>query len=100
MADLNQPNVRVQYLIKQETDKGQFNDAIYYSKAEFESVKQSDLETQVTERVNNWITYAEQQALIVPVEPTQEELETQKLELENQLSQINNKLLTISLEEM
>ena len=92
MATYNE-NTRVQYLIKQETDKGQFNDAIYYSKTEFEALPEQDLQSQVAERVTNWITYAEQQALIVPVEPTKEELEAQKLDLENQLSRIIDKLV-------
>jgi chemotaxis regulatin CheY-phosphate phosphatase CheZ len=92
MASLNQPNVRVQYLIKQETVKGQFNDALYFSRAGFLALAEQDLQAQIIERVQNWITYAEQQALIVPVEPTVEELEAQKLELENQLSRIINKI--------
>lgn len=80
MADINQDNVRVQVLIKEQTPYGEFNDALYFTSGEFETLDQKTLEQKKQERIDNWIT-----AVTTPtiqLEPTDEQLQVQKLELE------------------
>lgn len=100
MADLNQPNVKIQYRIKENTKNGEFNDAIYYTKEEFEALDQSVVDAQVALRVTNWVKLVDEQSKIVPQEPTQEELEAQKAELERQLGEVNDKLSILTVEEI
>lgn len=47
--------VRVQVIFSEETPKGTFQDALYYTLAEYNVLKQSAIDTAKQERVNTWI---------------------------------------------
>ena len=108
MADI----VMVQIRFKVQTAYGEFNDALYYTEAEYAALSEADIETAKQVRINAWITGRENPAPYT--EPTQEEwrkyyndiqtdadkikenivytkeeLKTEKTELEAKLVQIN-----------
>jgi len=89
MANLTNTNVKIQYLIKQRTPQGEFNDAIYFTKTEFDALPESALVSLVNKRVTNWIAFATEQRTKVAVPPTQEELLIRKQALEDELISLN-----------
>lgn len=103
MANLNDPDVRIQVLIRKDTKHGQFSDAIYLSPAEFEALKDEDLEALKDERVNKWLGVIEASKNATRPEPTKEDLEAeqsmleaQKLALEVQAQAIEAQVTEIS----
>lgn len=69
--------LRYQILIKEQTDYGEFQDAIYYDERPNEDVILID----VQERVDKWISELENPPVVA--EPTKEELIKQKAEIED-----------------
>lgn len=55
MADLGNPNVRIQVLISRETAGGLYNDALYFSAAEYAALSDEEVESRVMVRVNAWL---------------------------------------------
>lgn len=53
--DINDPNVRIQYLVTKKTDIGEFRDAIYFSPDEFAAMTKDEVEAKADTRVNNWV---------------------------------------------
>lgn len=57
--DLNDPNVRIQYLVKKQVDIAgkpvEFNDAIYFDPDEFDAIAQEEVDVLVQERVDNFV---------------------------------------------
>ena len=54
MADLNLPNVRVQYLIKEDTKRGPYSSALYFSIEEFQNLSEEELAQKVYVDVQGW----------------------------------------------
>lgn len=92
MADLNQKNIFVQVKIKEQTELGEFSDALYFTLAEFNNLTEVDLQEAIKVRVNKWVTFVKKQKNIIPIKPTMEELEAKKLKLEIELNQIMTEL--------
>ncbi len=94
MANLHQPNVFVQYRIKQDTPKGEFNDAIYYLVDEFELLSQAELEQTIQNRVDIWIMAVTNTA--PPKEPTEAELNERLVQLQAEIAVIEEKIALIA----
>lgn len=92
MIDLNQKNIFIQVRIKEQTELGEFNDALYFALTEFKNLNETDLQDAVKTRIDKWIAFVKEQKSLIPVEPTIEELEAKKLKLEIELDQIITKL--------
>lgn len=99
MADLNQPNIYIQYRIKEQTKHGEFNDAIYFTQEEFELLNQKDLESEVSTRINTWVNFVDEQSKMSSIEPTKEVLELMKSELQKKLDSVEEKLSVIEVSE-
>lgn len=81
------PNiVRVQVLFFRETEFGVLNDALYFSQDEFKAIDDASIESMINERV---ALYEETvKNLPPPTEPTLEDLQQLKLELETIKAQV------------
>lgn len=55
MANLNDPDVRIQVLIRKDTSQGQFTDAMYFSKAEFDALSNADVRAMAEARKDAWV---------------------------------------------
>lgn len=88
----------IRYSIRRQIDVGEgriqeFTDAIYFTQDEWAHITQEEIDARVKERMDN---YAESIKNPPPVvEPTEEQLENEKLYLESQLQEVTTKLTTI-----
>ena len=80
----------IQIRIRENTEVGQFSDALYFTEDEFNNLDPKDLELMVQERVNNWITAINTPS--IPIEVTKEQLQEQAIELQRQLEDIQWKI--------
>ena len=85
---------------KVDTEKGAFQDALYFTEDEFNNLKNGEVETQAQARADAWVAFLNNPP--IPVELTKEEmqleanniaqqildLEAKKLELEDIISKI------------
>ena len=65
---------RIQVIFKTDTEHGTYQDALWFSEAEYSELKQEDLDRMKQKRVDNWLKVVSTPA----VEPTVEELAIQK----------------------
>ena len=90
--------VKVQVKFKEQTEVGEYSDAIYYTMEEWKKVKQSDIDVEKTKRKNNYI---EKVKAPIPVYvPTQEELDEQIRLLEQQKYELETKLQELQDQEL
>lgn len=89
MADLNAPGVFVQVKISEDTEKGRFNDALYYTYKDYDGMKDDQVDADKQARVDGWLSFLDTQSKIVPVEPTVEELTKMKTDLETQVAEVD-----------
>ena len=82
----------VQVRFKEQTEVGEYNDALYFTQAEYQAKSQGDIDAMKQVRVTNLVNLVKNP--LAYVEPTKSELQAQKAELEAQLSDVNTKLLT------
>ena len=47
--------VRIQVLFSEDTDKGRFQDALYYTEDEYKNVKRVDIDREKKKRKDNWL---------------------------------------------
>lgn len=91
MASFNE-DVCVQVRISRDTPQGRFQDAIYLPIAEFEAMKDEDIEALKDERVAGWLSAVEA-AKQRPIEkPTRAELEEAKARALAEVAEIDDKL--------
>ena len=74
--------VLIQYRIQENTEVGQFNDAIYYTIDEWFSIHPEEVQAKRKQRVDNWVNFVKN-----PPELTKEQLQAQKDELNEQIVQ-------------
>lgn len=87
--------VRVQVLFSQETKYGIYKDALYFSEAEYAGLTKEDIDNHIASRVNNYLAIVEtptETSTAEMAEPTKEDLQLAKTELENQLADLNEKI--------
>lgn len=84
--------IMVQVRFKEKTEVGEYNDALYFTQAEYQAKSQIEIDALKQARVNNWVNAVKNPPVFV--EPTKTELQAQKAELETQLAEVNSKLLT------
>lgn len=82
--------VRIQVLFEESTKYGAYQDAIYYTEAEYAAVKQADIDAEKVKRVAAYEKAVEEAP--APVEPTLEELQAEKSELEARLTEVEQKI--------
>lgn len=92
--------VRVQVLIRRDTPQGRFQDAIYLSVAEFEALKDEEIEALKDARVAGWMAAVDAAKTAPRYEPTKAELEAEKASLEAQVAEVNAKLAAAEAEEV
>ncbi len=68
------PGARIQVLIQEQTPQGQYNDALYYSPADWDKVTEKDISDAKKARMDNWLASVVEQSGKPPVIPTKEEL--------------------------
>ena|SRR3990167_3903778 len=84
--DLNSANVRIQFLIKEQTAHGEFNDALYYTPEEFAGKTEDDIHAERQQRVDAWVAIVSNPQ--PAAEPTPEELARQAGRLQQELNAI------------
>ena len=70
--------VYIQVRFQEETDYGSYHDALYFTQAEYDALKQEDIDTLKQKRIDNWvyiITHPPEY-----VEPTLKELKEKSIE--------------------
>ncbi len=82
--------VFIQLRIKENTEFGEFNDAIYFTEEEYNNVKPETLDAMVKTRVDNWVNIIKNPP--PPVEPTIDELISVKQQLQMQQNEIESKI--------
>jgi len=84
----------VQVRFKNKTEAGiEFNDALYFPIEKWEEIKKEDIEILKEERFNNWKQAVENPP--VPVEPTKEQLEAEKLQIEEYITNLEAKKVEV-----
>jgi hypothetical protein len=78
-------NTFIQVRISESTVLGQFNDSLYFTPNEFVKITDKDIQGKITERVDNWVNFINEQKNKPVVQPTEEELIRQKEDLESQI---------------
>ena len=85
--------VMIQVRFKEQTEVGQYNDALYYTQAEYAAVKQKDIDAEKQRRITNWIDRVKNAPL--PIEPTIEDLRSElgmkKKDIEDLASRLRGK---------
>jgi len=55
MASLNDPDVRIQVLIRKDTPHGSFSDALYFTRAEFDALSNQAVRDMANARKDAWV---------------------------------------------
>ena len=84
--------IAIQVRFSKQTEIGEYNDALYYTQAEYATLAPAIIEAEKQARVDAWVNAVKNAP--PPVGPTKEELQTQKSYLEEQLTEVNTRLLT------
>ena len=84
--------VMIQVRFSKQTTLGEYNDALYYTQADYASLDPVVVEAEKQSRADAWVNAVKNAP--TSVEPTKEELQAQKAVLEEQLADVNTKLLT------
>lgn len=94
---LDLPNLKIQYPINEDTKRGLYKTALYFTIKEYEALTQEELDLKVKESIADWIscceTIEEQEAIPYTVE----ELQQLKSELEAQLKEVQAELDDVNL---
>jgi hypothetical protein len=91
MADIHStPGAMVRVLIQENTEHGQYNDALYYSEAEFASLTNEDIQAAIKTRVDNWVGFVKEQSSREPIPPTLEDMQQQADSIKEQLDRLIN----------
>ena len=81
---------RIQVRIKVQTDVGEFNDALYFSKEEYEALTQSEIEIMKQARVDAWVNSVKNPP--VYIEPTLEELKNLRIQYNEEVDRVMEKI--------
>lgn len=92
MANLNDPDVRIQFLIKKDTKHGQFNDALYFTKAEYDALTNQEVNDMAVARKNAWVA-AVDDARTNPRRVTKAEKLAAKQQMADQLASLEADIL-------
>ena len=96
MANLNQENIDIRVKIREETEKGQFNSALYYTVDEFEALTEKQLTDAKKDRVDAWVAHVTTESAKIPDVPTEEELNEEKARLEEEIAEIDKQKLELT----
>lgn len=77
---------KIQVLVKAQTEKGEYCDALYFTPIEYDALEPSEIEALAEERVTAWVETVRNPPPVS--EPTKEELEAQEAELAQQIEAI------------
>lgn len=92
MASLNNPNVFIQVRIDRETNIGRFQDAMYFTAAEYQALTNQQVIDLAIARAQAWRDAVLAARSDPPRTPTREERLARKAELEAELAAINEAL--------
>lgn len=88
-------DTRVQVLIKRETPQGRIDTALYYPLARFQAKTDTEVQADIEARVAVEVANIEAAKTAPRIEPTREELQAQKVALEEQVAEINVRLAKV-----
>lgn len=86
---------RIQILIQEKTDFGEFNDALYFTEEEYAKIEDKQIESLAQERVDSYVASRQEQKDKPPVEPTDEEKLAYKESLISEKARIETELLSV-----
>lgn len=86
--------VRVQVVFTQDTECGQYRDALYFTPAEYAALKPADLAAKKQARVDTWVDRIKNPP--PPVEPTTEQLEAEVVEVQRQKTALDARLVELA----
>ena len=85
--------VFVQVRFKEQTEIGEFNDALYFSQVEYDSKTQDEINNLKQARVDNWVNSIKNAP--PSVEPTNAQLEAEKAELQARIAVLDEDIAKI-----
>jgi hypothetical protein len=88
--DVSDP-VEIRVKFQREQDGVTYQDAIFYTPEEYANLSQNDLDAEKQKRFNNYLQGVKN--LSAPVEPTKEQLEEVKANLEKQLEEVREQIV-------
>jgi len=83
--------VRIQVLFSEDTPKGRFQDALYYTEDEYKNVKQSDKDKEKKKRKDNWLAIVSAPPVEVSAEERIAHIQSQIDELEAQKTKLGRR---------
>lgn len=78
----------IQVRFSEQTEIGEFNDALYFTEEEFAGLKPEDIEIAAKSRVANWTEAVAAASKVVAVEPTVEELEAEVAQVQMEIDRL------------
>ncbi len=89
MAD----QIFIQVRFKEQTEAGEYNDALYFTQAEYATKTANDISALKTTRVNNFVTAVKNPPILPP--PTVDELNKVLKSLEDQVLEIKDQIAKV-----
>lgn len=96
-------DIKIQIRFKEQTEKGEYSDALYFSEEEYNSIAQKRLQELKQQRIDAWVEKVNKQSksreltedeisnAILDIDKQKEELDIQKIDLLSKLSMLKNK---------
>jgi len=81
--------VKVQVLFWEETVKGRYQDAIYYTPEEYEQITQAEIDVEKQKRLDKWLAIV----TVPPVEPTKADYERNIAEAQSTIALMQSDIL-------
>ena len=82
-------NIKIQVNFQADTEFGSFSDALYFSQSEYEALTEEQLTAMQNERIANFVQSIKDSQVVV--EPTDEELLAEKVTIEQQIAQLEDR---------
>jgi hypothetical protein len=89
-----QDQIKIQVIFTAQTDHGEFRDALYFDPAVWANLDPAVLEQMKQDRIDNWIYQLENPP--EPIEPTEEQLAQQQVDIDSQIQQLQDQKEQIS----
>jgi hypothetical protein len=83
MASLNDPDVRIMFLIREQTNKGLFCDALIFTRSQYDAITNAERNSMVRGRVDAW------RDSVKPISLTKAQKQAARAEMADQLARVD-----------
>lgn len=88
---MDKVSIKVEFT--EDVDGLTYTDSLYFTPEEYETMSEKQLDAKKQERVDNYRTFITEAKSRIPVEPTKEELEQQKQMLQDQVAELDARIV-------